>query len=443
MSRFDPRTRLRRAFRSLRRYTSEMVHRFGRQTEEVLSEEPIDLSSPSIPYYENLANRFGFARVVLYMVLLVFVVVTMISNTRLITYENLYFLAKDIRAATTTARATADQISYPISSETADFATFRGGLVVAGAEVVTAVSASGRQTLSVNVDYTSPVVRTSDKYFLTFGRGEHSFAVYNAFVQVHRETTEFPVYDAAVAATGSFAVVTRSRDYTSEVILYHDGAGMERIAAYHLGGYVTSLAYNPDGNSLAILSVESVGGMWETKITMIRIGSRITMETATFAGTVGTLSGFVTNDRLAAILSDRLVILKTDASVAAESLFAGNTPTLAAIGHGRIIILSDSTADLSDTTLTVYDRNASPTYTLTMGADHPVTLAGGADDVAIGADCLYLRAGATLYCITLDGKLSSLPVSRDTVKLLTENDGDLLVCTPAYAYRTVRKDFPA
>ena len=76
--------------------------RFGRQTEEFLSgdtqAEPIDFSAPSIPYYENLAARLGFAKVVLYMALFVFVVVTVICNHKLITYENLYYLAKDIGA---------------------------------------------------------------------------------------------------------------------------------------------------------------------------------------------------------------------------------------------------------------------------------------------------------------------------------------------------------
>ena len=111
------------------RSAADRVRSFTRQTDEVLAEEPIDFSAPSIPYYENLANRIGFARVVIYMVLLVFIVVTVVCNHRLITYENLYYLAKDIGAATMTAQSKADRISYPISSSEADFALYRGGMV--------------------------------------------------------------------------------------------------------------------------------------------------------------------------------------------------------------------------------------------------------------------------------------------------------------------------
>ena len=188
----NPLPRLKKAFAGLFDRATGYVRGVGRQTDEILSGEPIDFSAPSIPYYENLAARLGFARVVLYMVLLVFVVVTVISNHRLITYENLYYLAKDIGAASQTAKAQADSLSYPISSKGSDFGLYRGGLVISGVVVVTAMSASGRQTLSVNVAYADPCVRASDKFCLSFGRGEKSFSVYNAFVQVHTETTTPP-----------------------------------------------------------------------------------------------------------------------------------------------------------------------------------------------------------------------------------------------------------
>ena len=64
MPRFDPRPRLRRAWQTLRQKAMGYAGRFGKQTDEVLSGEPIDFSAPSIPYYENLASRVSFARIV-------------------------------------------------------------------------------------------------------------------------------------------------------------------------------------------------------------------------------------------------------------------------------------------------------------------------------------------------------------------------------------------
>ena len=309
----NPLPRLKKAFAGLFDRATGYVRGVGRQTDEILSGEPIAFSAPSIPYYENLAARLGFARVVLYMVLLVFVVVTVISNHKLITYENLYYLAKDIGAATRTAQSQADTLSYPISSSEADFALYRGGVVISGSEVVTAMSGSGRQTLSVNVAYADPCVRASDKFCLSFGRGEKSFSVYNAFVQVHTETTDYPVYDSAVGDNGNFAIVTRSRDYKSEVLLY-DG-NMEKLANYHLNGYVTGISMNQAGDRLGVVSAEAENGVWVTKVTVIRIGNRISQSTATVTGALGSTCGFISADRLAGSLTDRVMVVNSDATV--------------------------------------------------------------------------------------------------------------------------------
>lgn len=438
------RPRLRRAWQKLRDTAAGYVGRFGRQTEEILSRdpeaEPIDFSAPSIPYYENLATRLSFAKVVLYMVLFVFVVVTVISNHKLITYENLYYLAKDIGAATQTAQSRAEQVSYPISSSGTDFALYRGGVAVAGSEVVTVLSGSGRQTLSVNVAYADPCIRAGDAFCLTFGRGENSFAVYNAFVQVHAETTEFPVYDAAVGGDGSFAVVTRSRDYTSEVLLY-DG-NMERIAVYRLNGYVTGVAMNTSGDRLGVVSVESQNNLWVTKITVIRIGNRISESTATVTGSLGSTCGFLTEDRFAVLFSDRLMVFASDATVMGEKSFEGSTPVLTAIGHGSVAVLSRESDGLSSSVLTVYNRNAREDYRMELSGDHPISRAGDPTSLRFGESVLYMRAGDTLFRIAGNGRsVTALSVSRDTLNILPLSADEALICTPAYAYRVENRDF--
>ena len=440
MPKFNPVKRLRRLTKEAYSGATERVKKFRGQADEILNEEPIDFSAPSIPYYENLANRMSFARVVLYMVLLVFVVVTVICNHRLITYENLYYLAKDIGAATLTAQSKAETVSYPISSSESDFALFRGGMVAAGSEVVTAVSGSGRQTLSVNVAYADPCVRTSDKYCITFGRGETSFAVYNSFVQVYREITEFPVFDAVVGDNGHFAVVTRSRDYTSEVVIYDEN--MEKLASCHLNGYVTGISMNKEGDRLGIVSVESRDGIWETKVTIIRIERRISQDSATLTGVFGSTCGFVDDDRFAVMLSDRLMIWASDATVKGEVLFEGRTPLLCAMGEGRVAVLSRVNADISRSELSVLDKNGRSVYTVELDADHPLQADGEVREMAFGGDVLYLHTQGKLYRLSASGRdLSFVSVSGDTLTVLPVDGDEVMVCTPAYATRLHREDF--
>ena len=436
---FHPIRALKKAAAELYGRAARRARRFTGQAEEMLTDLPIDFSAPSIPYYKRLADRFSFARVVIYMILVVFVAVTVVSNHRLITYENLYYLAKDIGAATLTAQSTADQISYPISSADADFTLFRGGVAVAGSEVVTAMSASGRQTLSVNVAYAAPCVVASDKYCITFGRGERSFSVYNSFVQVYKEITDFPVYAAAAGDNGNFAIVTRSRDYTSEVILY-DG-NMNKLASYHLNGYVTGVSMNREGNRLGVVSAESKNGLWETKVTLIRIEKRITQSSATISGSLGSTCGFIAEDRFAVCMNDRLMIWGGDATVKGEAVL-DSTPVLAALGQGKAAVLCRQSDELGAYVLWVYDRNGRDTLSLELGKEHPVSRAGTPDSMAFGDSTLFLRVGETLFRLSGNGnRLESASISRDTLAILPVGADEVLVCTPAYASRLYGDDF--
>ena len=442
MAKFQPMKHIKNAFRKVYHRAEQYVKSFTRQTDEVLAEEHIDFSAPSIPYYENLANRLSFVRIVLYMVLFVFIVGTVISNHKLITYENVYYLAKDIGAATLTAQSRAEHISYPISSSESDFALYRGGVVAAGGQVVTAMSGSGRQTLSVNVAYGKPQVRSSDRYYVTFGLGETSFSVYNSFVRVKHFETEYPVYDGAVGDNGCFAILTRSRDYTSDVMIYD--SDMTHLATHHLNGYVTALSMNREGDYLGILSSEAVNGQWVTTVTVIRIGNKITQSTAKIEGVFGSTAGFITDNRFAVLLSDRLMVFATDATVEGETYFEGIEPTLCAIGNGRVAVLSKVDADLNLNSLTVYDRNARSVYSLSLDVSHPIRMAGGAESMTFGDNILFIKAGEQLFRISAGGdSITAATISRDTLEILPRSGDDLLVCTPAYAMRLDKNDFAA
>jgi len=438
---FHPLRRLRRLWQSLYGQAAGAAERFGQQTDEVIEQaEPIDFSSPSIPYYQTLANRIAFVRVILYMVLLVFVVTTVVSNSSLITYSNLYYLVKDIGAASLTAQSEAEHLSYPLSPTSSDFALFRGGLVVAGGSEVTAISGSGKQTMSQNVSYAAPAVRASDKFYLTFGRGENSFAVYNSFVRVYSEDTEYPVFDACVGDNGYFAVVTRSRDYASEVILYNDR--MEKIANYHLGSYVTDVALNKDGDVLAITSITSEDGRWLSKIHLVRIEKRITSEVVEISGAFASLCGFISGDRAAVVMDDRLLILRPDGTINAEILFSDGEATLCAISDGRAAILQQGDSHLSEQILTVYDRSGKQVYRLTVNANSAVNPLEGATAMTFGGNVLFIRTRNGVWRIAANGSSATFAeVGRDATDILAYDGDSLLICFPAYARRVSAEDF--
>ena len=150
----------------------------------------------------------------------------------------------------------------------------------------------------------------------------------------------------------------------------------------------------------------------------------------------------MTDDRLAVIFTDRIMVINSDATVTGEVLFADTTPTLAAIGRGSVAILSESNSDLTESILTVYDKNARTSYSITLDEEHPITQAGRPSALAIGENTLYFWAGDHLFRLAGNGRqIFQIDLSHDTLAVLPESDDEVMICTPAYAYRLNEKDF--
>ena len=396
--------------------------------------EPIDLSAPSVPYYTDLARRFSMASLLLFLLAFIFVVVALISSRDTLTYANLYYLVKDINASGISAQARADRMEYPVSVSEPAFARYRGGLVSVGSEEVSVISGAGKQTLSVNVSYGTPAVAVSDKYFITYGRGECAYSVFNAFSQIRSESTEFPVYGAAVADDGSFAILTRSKTYTSEVIFYDKN--MEKVADYHMNGYVTSIAMNADGTYAVIASAEDVSGHWVSKIVLLRLTGRITEQSVTIEGAFAGVCGFTAEDRAAVVFTDRVMVLRTDGTPVSDTTFGSLDVSLCAVSPGRIAVVLEQPQKPQERTVIVLDKNGKTVYT------RNVVTASQPSAAAFGGNLLYLRASDRLYRLSADGEeLTCAVISRDAADCLPSEDGTVLVCGAAFAVRLDSDDF--
>ena len=121
-------------------------------------------------YYENISAGLGIMQVVLYLSLFAFVVLSFLSNTNLITYQNFYHFFQDLNASAERVDIfTHDSVSYSTDEEQS-FTLYRKGLAVAGNTGVTIFSATGRQLVSHGIQYNDPVAVGSGKYLLVYER---------------------------------------------------------------------------------------------------------------------------------------------------------------------------------------------------------------------------------------------------------------------------------
>ena len=398
--------------------------------------EPIDFSSPSIPYYAGLANRFSLARTVLYVVLVLFLVVTILFNTEMITYQNLYYLAKDINAAALTAETPSDYIGYPVSSGEPDFALYRNGLVVAGGEEVTALSSSGKTTLSDNVSYADPCIRSSDAYFLTFGRGERTFHVYNAFLRVYTGDTDYPVYDACMASDGNFAILTRSREYKSEVTVYD--RDFYKLASYRTNRYATGVALSQDGDRVAMVSTSTENGTAYSYLQIARPGRNKIDAEVRLDGVMLYRCIFLSSTRVAVIGDRGAWIYATDGKEVSRLALDGGEPVLYTVNPagGQIAFLLQSQTDFSENKLLIFDRTGKTVHTIS------VELSTEALNMLWGDGAVYLRTADSVTKIPLGrGQTERLTIPANSYDMEITKDGSLLICTPSHAYRPADKDW--
>ena len=422
---------MRRWFSSL---WTTVRHRVHRDVEAAT--EPIDFAAPSIPYYTGLANRFALARMLLYVVLFVFLIVTIIFNTKLITYQNLYYLVKDINAASLTAETPSDYIGYPVSTIEPAFALYRNGLVVVGGEEVTALSASGKQTLSDRVSYAVPSVRSSDAYFITFGRGESSFRVYNAFVRVYAEETAYPIYDACIADGGNFAIATRAREYKSEVTMYD--RDMQKISSYRTNRYVTGISLSPNGERLVAVSVGMENGAAYSNIQVIKVGKTEAEADVLVPDTVLYRCIFLTSDRFVAIGDTGAWIYDTSGRCVEGLDVGGEQVTLgtADAQNERVAFLVRDSGNFSENNLKIFDKSGKLVHTIPVRLDTEALELSWQDRVA------YLRTSEEVVKISVEnGRIERLNIPANAYAIEILKDGSMLVCTPSYAYRPDPKNW--
>ena len=60
---------------------------------------------PQNAHYEAISSRLGILQVVLYLSLFAFVVLSLITNSELVTYRNFYYFFKDLNASFESIRA--------------------------------------------------------------------------------------------------------------------------------------------------------------------------------------------------------------------------------------------------------------------------------------------------------------------------------------------------
>ena len=266
---------------SLKKLSQNILKYFSAEPEKekVLRYEDFDAAGDE--YYATVSAWYKVMQRVFLVGLVFFTVISVAVNFRYITYDNFFYLIKDFNTAVDSENVDYETLSYDAASEQS-FALYRGGLAVVSRSNVSAFTATGRRTLNANEAYSKPFVKASDKYMIVYDMGDGSFSVYNSFAKIYSEKLEYPVTDACIADDGTIAVLTRSAEYESEVVIYDDG--FRRVATYRKGAYAIGLSLDESGERLGVIYADTSDGVISTETVFYDVRKHEKISEFSFSG---------------------------------------------------------------------------------------------------------------------------------------------------------------
>ena len=271
------------------------------QKEKVLRHE--DFNAAGDTYYASVSVGYKISQRILIILLVLFLIFSLVTNFREITYDNFFYLIKDFSAAMDVESTNYDTLSY--GSDTRHFfSLFRGGLTVVNPSNISVFTATGRNTMHFTSPFSSPCVESSDKYFIIYDTAGTTFSVYNAFSRIYSETLEYPVTDACFSDDGKLALITRDISHKSLVHVY--SKSFNRLFTVPSDKYAFDVAMSSATDKIAVAYYGIGNGSGETQITVRSLESTEIVTDIYISGEFLFKCGFISDDRFA-VVTDQAV----------------------------------------------------------------------------------------------------------------------------------------
>lgn len=390
------------------------------EKEKVLRYEDFDAAGDV--YYATVSAWYKVLARVFLVCLVFFTVISVAINFKYITYDNFFYLIKDFNTAVDTENVNYETLSYDASSEQS-FALYRGGLAVASRSNVSAFTATGRRTLNSNDTYSKPYVKASDKYMVVYDMGDGNFSVYNSFAKIYSEKLEYPVTDAYIADNGTIAILTRSAEYESEVIIYDDK--FDRVATYRKGAFAFSMSIDGSGERLGVLYADTSDGVICAQVVFYDLKEHKKLSEHSFEGEFPLACSFLDGGGFAAVTDSTVRIFdkRLNEKTVSDSYAAGRVSAVYA--DGAYCAVSFNNGIITDENkIFVFDKKGELVYNDIIASD--------VGQLAVCDGSVFIKNGDGVLRIAMKGGKQEQLSCQDG-RMLVYDGKTALVCAEAKA----------
>lgn len=376
------------------------------------------------PEEAKLSYTFGLLKLIFIALLCVLLCLTLVFGSGIISYENVYYMFKDIQFINTYGEARADQLNYSRPMARQDIIEFKNGLAVASDSEIKLFASTGRVTMTRGSEFSNPKLSASSSSLLIYDQGNRNFAVYNSFTELYREKLDYPISSADMSDTGAYAIVTRSKKYTSVIRVYTNKNKLDM--EYSKNDYVIDAALSEDGKLMAVLSMNASGGESVVALTVVDIKGGSVKAEMTIRDVMPYGCDFVSNNRIVALYSDHVAIYDTELSLKANYDFE-RSPQRYAISDSGVALVFKTEGISENNLITVFDKNGATTYT--------GNVTGDVFDIKLVDSYVYVLTGDKVYRLDMRfGGRSESGFKNEQGRLAVFEGGEVAVCTDAAAY---------
>lgn len=395
------------------------------QKEKVLRHE--DFNGAGDVYYANVSIAYKITQRFLVVLLVVFLILSLVTNFKSITYNNFFYLVKDFSNAMDIESSNYDTLSYPSNSRHF-FALYRGGLAVVNPSTISVFTATGRNTLKTQSVFSAPCIEATDKYFLIYDTAATTFSVYNSFVRVYSESLDYPITDACFANNGYFAVVTRDIGHKSLVHIYDDD--FDRLFTVQ-SDTVNKFAFDVDiddsSDSIAICYYDIGNGTGKTEIVIRKLSDMSVTSRLTLDSEFPVSVKFIGDSKLAAISDSAISIYNKKFEQIEKYKYDSSNLTGYNINEYGVAVAYTKN---SQSFVAIYDNDGNLIF------DHNVN--ENINDIIVFENFSFLRTDSGVVRIDLkNNKQQFLPSSQG--KMLIYSADTALICGESRAEYLVFK----
>ncbi len=382
----------------------------------------LESAKPKNKYYLSVSRRYNFAKYAVLIVLMCFLVISLMANRDNITYENFLLLIKDVNLAAQNANKSYETITYSEDSEQT-VTRYKNNLVVAGSSGIKIFSGTGSQVYSGNEKFSKPHAASSDKYLLVYDFGGTRFSLYNTFTSVFSDSFDYPITDGAISDSGTFALVTRTKEYNYAVMVYSKNCNL--INRYRGNEYVIDVAISDDGKRIAVAKVDSEGGYYNTTLMLCEPGSEDVIQTLTLSRVFPVRCAFSDDGNLALLCDKEIFFYDKNGSLRGNYPISGELNSIACQGDFVALSVADN-AIQSDNTVIVLDYKGNVKYEGDVFAR--------ISDIELFDGRLFVLTDTDIRRIELpDGKEYTKQVQGYSKELVVFSRDDVMLCTSTKA----------